>query len=383
LSADSSSADYQSSSAPIEPRASGGRRLLFGCLIAAGVVIAAIIVSVLSFRSWLRTPGALMEPGSLLDANTVLYAELHLRAEDPGVREFFIKAVEAQQEQESADREVLPGPLRSIIDSLENREDPGRNLERVLPVIVALLKQEEGPGVAGPPLFAVSLPKMGNRLRFADIIMGFIAGWAEPDSDFQHESYGEEVLYHFGGAPGEGEIEIWASLVGSDVLVSKDPAAVKAGIDRLSGSAGSAEEPPGSSLIGARPEGAVFYMATREGGAEEAAELIEVAVPAFGETLRRLVEGTDALKLWAFLTTSDLLEGELWLSSGGVEEKEDYSGTITAKMEEGEVRLSVEPLPAPAGPARGWAVRVEGLEVLVGSGLVRIEGGNGVTIDVE
>ncbi len=379
MSAESSSADYQSSSAPIEPRASGGRRLLYGCLTAAGVVLAAIIVSILSFRSWLRTPGELMEPGSLLDARTIVYAELHLRAEDPGVREFFVKAAEAQQQRERADREVLPGPLRSILDSLESRDDPGRNLERILPVIVALMKQEEGSGGAGPPLFAISLPKMGNRVRFADIIMGFIAGWAGSDSDFQRESYGEENLYRLGG---DG-IALWASLVGSDVLVSKDPAAVKAGIDRLSGAAGSAEEPPGSSLIGARPKGAVFYMATREGGTEEAAELIEAAVPAFGETLRRLVRGTDALRLWAFLTTSDLLEGELWLSTGGVEEKEDYSGTITAKMEEGEIRLVVEPLPAPAGPARGWAVRVEGLEVLVGSGLVRMEGGRGINVDVE
>jgi len=348
---------------PIEPPRFRGRKFLFGCAGVAIALIVLVIVSIAIFVAWLRTPGVLMEGGSLVDAKTAIYAEAHLRPDDPGIVKFFKEAIAKQREMQ---RDVLesdpnvPAFLRPIMDNIPRRQAGQADLEKILPVVVVATRREAGPGETGPLFFAVSVPKIGNRLRVADFFASLFMRWARPESDLRMERYGDEVLYV---ADANGR-KFWCTLRGSDVLVSGDEAAMKETLDRLEGPDRTPKEGEMQALLSRRPDTAAFFVAARDGFGPRAVATLEALVPAFGAALRPLAEGSGALVGWGSLMSTDVVEGELHLmepAAGGNGEPDGYSGTITAPLKEGDVTLSLaEQSPGP-GERQAWTVRLEGV----------------------
>jgi hypothetical protein len=246
---------------------------------------------------------------------------------------------------------------------------------------VAVQKQQDSSGEPSPPLFAISLPKVGNRLRFADMIMSLVARFAGA-SEFKVESHGDEALYVFDTRTTEGKTSrFWVAIVGSDILLSLDEAAVRAGIDRLTGKAA---PPSGPSLLSERPEGTILYASVKDGHVGEVVEMLGGAIPAFGEALGRVAGDADGMTLFATLVTADEMEGEIRVRGGDAETRDtDHQGTVTAPVTGGEVTLIVEPTGPPPGGGRAWRVRVSGIAAAARSGVVALDDGGSVAIDVE
>ena len=355
------------SGAPIEPPRFRGRKLLFGCLGAFVAVVVIVVICIAAFVAWLRTPGVLMEGRSLVDARTAVYAETHLRPDDPGLLKIFDEMV--QEQQNRRDRLVASDPnvtalIRSFLENLPHRKGRQADLDKILPIVVVATRREAEGGGLSPLFFAISAPKVGNRLRFADLLGSFFMRWAKPDSDLRSERYGEEVLYLL-DADGR---KFWATIRGSDVLVTGEEAAMKETLDRLNGASGPAD-PSGnelSALLARRPEKASLFLAAREGFASETVDTIADLVPAFGAALRPLVKDAGGIYLWGSLLGTDLLEGELHVlepalgrPEGG--EPDGYSGAITAPYEEGDVTLRLDQIDPAPGDRQAWKIRIEGI----------------------
>jgi hypothetical protein len=368
LNASTPTTDYQGSAAPIEPPRFRGRKLLFGCLISAVVVVGVIILVIAAFVGWVRTPGVPMEPARLFSAETVFYAELQLRSEDPGVREFIKEVISEQQELERQQRSQVPAPMRSILEGLDRRDVPDAEFERILPIIVAVTQEGSQFHAESPFLFALSLPRMGNRLRLADMVMSFFAGWAAEDSDLRLVEHGDEVIYQFD----PDRDPLWICMVGSDVLVSRDEEALKAGIDRLTGAAAARARTELPSFLDPRPEESMLFVGARSGHGPAAVDLVSSGVPPFGEALAPIVEKGGDVRMWAGFTSSDVLEGEIH-GSNADSSAEGIGGTVTAPLSEGEVTLSVEPLPVQPAGALAWHVKVTGITWLLRHGVFLLE----------
>lgn len=348
---------------PIEPPRFRGRKFLFGCAGVAIAVIILVIIGIAVFVAWLRTPGVLMEGGALVDAKTAIYAEAHLRPDDPGIVKFFREAIQQQHDLQKRFAESdpnVPAFMRPILDNLPRREGRQADLEKILPVVVVATRREAGEGGTGPLFFALSLPKIGNRLRVADFLASFFMKWARPGSDLRMERYGDEVLY-VAGANGR---KFWCTLRGSDVFVSGDEAAMKETLDRLSGPSETPKDGDMSALMARRPGTAAFFVAAREGYGSRAVETLEALVPAFGAALKPLAEDAGALVGWGSLMSTNVVEGELHLmepSAGGRGEPDGYSGSITAPLKEGDVTLSLREMTPGPGERQAWTVRLEGM----------------------
>ena len=85
-----------------------------------------------------------------------------------------------------------------------------------------------------------------------------------------------------------------------------------------------------------------------------------------------IVEKGGDVRLWAGFTSPDVLEGELHVSNADPS-AEGVGGTVTAPLREGEVTLSVEPLPVQPAGALAWHVKVTGITWLLRHGALLLE----------
>jgi hypothetical protein len=361
------------SSAPIEPPRFRGRSFLRGCV---GVVIALVIVSAIAIGScvfWIRQPGELIETGSLLDADTALYAELHLRPDDPGILKFFNEMVEEQQrtQQEVARSEEMPPVLRTIFGSLPQRQADAKELEKILPVVVVATRQASEFTESSPFFFAVSLPKIGNRLRFADMFGSFMGKWLDPDLELQVEYYEDETIYVLDV---EGR-HFYLAVKGSDILVGQDQVQMHETIDRLSGPV-ERLSPSMEALLERRPEDAALFIAGRDSLAESAVDLISTVMPGFESAIKPLAEGSGGMVLWARIKTTDLVEGELRIIKGPGEigePRDDYEGTISQETEDGVVSLNLTQIEPASDERHAWKIEITGVTYAAREGVRRLD----------
>jgi len=363
-----------------------GQKFLVGCLALIAAVILTVAISVFFFVRWVRTPGQPLEATRLLDASTAVYAEMRLRSEDPGVNEF-VKSILTAMRRPRISNDALdemPAPIRGLIGQAGSRDASDAEVKKILPIVIAVRRQESAPGMAAPPLFAASFSRMGNSVRMADWVLSFVSGH---DDDLRMEKHAGEEIYAFKGRTDT----IHISFVGTDALISQDLDAVKSGIDTFLAARGAtgtinATGVPGASpahaLLAARPEDAFFWVASKPGFAGTVAEAIEPFAPSIAAALAPALKGSEGIKLWASIRSPDLLEGELRLTGDGATvdgaEREGapgapasdanrqgpadgMSGSMTVPLGKTNLDVAFEPIVPAAGETRAWKIKISGL----------------------
>lgn len=342
---------------PIEPGRPRRNRLLMGCLVAAGIVVVLILVSIFSFVTWIRQPGPVLDPALLVDRDTVLYAEVHLRPGDEAVRDFMLKAVEQTRALVEQERQEAPEAFPWIFGG--SREGPtAEDIEKNLPVVVIVTRQETGPGTVSRALMAVNVPRLGNRLRFVAWLMTLVMGWAdEGGTVLEHR---DEKIVSFQ----EGEERLQASVVGSSLLLSKETERIRWAIDRIK-DAGSGEAAGGlpPEIMASRPDSGLLFISARGGYAGQVVGLVRRGAPEFASVLDPMMEGAGPVTIRAHMATPDVLEGEIRVAAGspGEEPQAEYAGTVTAVLPSGELTMSLESIPRGPGERHAWRMRVTGL----------------------
>lgn len=342
----------------------GGRKFLLGCLLASGAAIFLFVAVAIVFVTWVRAPAPPLEGTRLLDRSTAIYAELRLRSQDPGAREFarsFLTAM--RQAQESAEStNGFRSVVRRIVGSAGRREVSEKEIERVLPVVVAVRREEGQEGRAGPAAYAASFAQAGNRVRVADWFFSF-AAWR--GRKVKAESHAGMNVYTIAVA----RAPMWVCFPGTDVLLSRDLDAAKSEIDAYIRAASSGADGSAHPFLRTRPAEANLFIASKPGYAGQVAETLEPFAPSTAALVRKVVRGPEGMRFWAAMRSADRLEGELRLLSPetkvSAEVERNIAGEITVPVGVETVRMALEPMAAAAGETHAWKIRITGLEKIM------------------
>jgi hypothetical protein len=204
--------------------ASRGKRILIGCGIGCAALLVLGIGSCVTFVVWINQPGELLQPDRLVGGDTSGYVEVTLRLEDPGTRQVVEKILGLMRELRENNRSPLPSGLNDWLIGFQSRRDE-QKIREMFPMVVAW-GVRPGTGEAEDlHLFAVSLEKHGNRLRFADWLLGLFMRFAEPIEVVSHDG---ERLYHVPG-------EMTFFMRGSTIFFTSDVETATRAVDRLRG----------------------------------------------------------------------------------------------------------------------------------------------------
>ncbi len=362
--------DRNSAAAPAAPRYRG---LLVGCLGAIAIVVVLVVAGALLFRAWIHTPGLLLQGSRLVDGSTALYAEVQLRKEDQRTRDLFRAVIEAQQRQqrEQLNRPEVPGPVRTILGFIPQRTPGERDIDKVLPVTLVMTRQEGTAGTDEPFLFAVSMPNAGNALRLVDKGMSFMVGRAKAKA--RHEQHGGEEMFYMPGKPAG----MWASIVGTDVLFSRNEGQLASAIDRLGRAGSGAADRSASEIFAARPADAILFMTSKAGHSGALADALETVLPAFGGAVRRLANDAGAVTLWGRLASADTVEGEMRIrekpGSAPATDLTELAATFTVPLAAGDVTVGLAPTAKEPGERAAFRFKLDGIGVAVRSGLIELD----------
>ena len=144
-------------------------KILIGCGIGCGSLVLLIVVAGISFVVWLQRPGELLEPRELMLPGARAYAEWTLRLEDEGTREFAEEVVRRLAELSRRARTPVGGPAGSWLGEFQARNNE-RQLLSLFPMVAMWTMRPEGDDEAH--LFALSIERLGGRMRFFDWLMG-------------------------------------------------------------------------------------------------------------------------------------------------------------------------------------------------------------------
>jgi hypothetical protein len=349
---------------------SRGGRFLIGCLGVVGAIVVVLIVAGIMFTRWIRTPGPLLEGARLLDERTAVYVEARLRSDDSGARAVLRAILTAQRRPELPEGANVPGPARWIIGSLPRREVTDQEVARALPIELVVSRAETAPGHAGPALITASLPRIGNGMRFVDWLL---SRTRSSDQKLSRHAYGRETLFQVGNPERQEAGTVWAAIVGADVLVSRDEATLKAGIDRLETTTAAAAPTTLAAPFRERPADEFLFMGARAGFGEALAEILEWPSPALAAALRPYLKTSGTVSLRASLVSADSLEGTIGIIGGA---EEPVAAGASPPASEISLRIAGEPVSlrltaVPPGPGerKAWKLAMTGLEAVARRGL--------------
>ncbi|HZE88815.1 MAG TPA: hypothetical protein VE404_04660 [Verrucomicrobiae bacterium] len=348
---------------------SRGQKFLFGCLGCFGGIVVLVVVVLSLFVHWVKTPGIPLEGSRLYDAATAVYAEVHLRSEDPGAREFVRVFLNAARNPPIPDNAKVPVPMTMILGNLPRREATDAELDKILPLVLVMRRQAGPGGEAAAPMLGLSLSPAGNSLRILHAMFNFIA-WR--GKKIEKEVRGDQDIFRVNAESRGQEVPVWVSFVGTDALLARDGDAVRAGVDTLAAAPAGAPSP----LAALRPEQACIFLVAKPGYAGAALDTIAELLPGVADTLRPVVKGGSGLTVWGTLKSADILEGEVHLTGaapGTVPAAADLSGKATLMIGPTPLDVSFEPLVAGAAPSPGWKLRVAGLEAAARARLLHVD----------
>jgi len=335
-----------------------GQKFLVGCLAVFGAVLIIVVVTIALFVSWIKTPGVPLEGAHLVDPATAVYAEMRLRTEDPGARELVRALLSAARRPDIPSKDQVAAPVAWILGSVPQRDASDKEVDRILPIVVILRREEGEGGMIGQPLLAISFSHLGNAIRLLDHALSFTANRR---SNFHKETYGPEEIFTFHGTRRGLDTDLYVSFVGTDVLAAREPGAVKAGIDTLTGAAAGAE----AGLLSGRPADSFLYLSTKPGYTGAAIDTLSAMSPSIASFLEPLVKGGGATTLWAKLKTADILEGELVVRAADEDAKPSdsaVSGKMTLMVGSHPLDVMLTPEPPRPGVQNAWTIRIEGIE---------------------
>jgi hypothetical protein len=170
--------------------ASRGKRVLIGCGIGCLGVVIIGMASCFGFMFWMNQPGELIEPELLMGSETTAHVEWTLRLEDPGTQEFVERLLARSQQESASDLEGVPPVVRSWIMRIQEHQNE-KELHEIFPVAVAWTAHPGQDPDDDLHLFTVSIEKLGNKLVFADWMMGLTLPRSEEVGVVHHQ--GEKI----------------------------------------------------------------------------------------------------------------------------------------------------------------------------------------------
>jgi len=201
------------------------KRILVGCGIGCGSMILLAIVVAVAFGSWVTGKSELLEPQRLLGADTTGYAEWTLRLEDPGTEGFVRLLIEALEAERSGQAGRMPSWLGQLI--LARNRDAAEQIQEMFPVVVAWTMAPGSEADRDEMLFTVSPTGIGNRLVFADWLVGIAARFGE---DGFLEKYRDEKIYRMPLDKGHSQTFFLRS---GTIFFTTDTDSAKVAVDRL------------------------------------------------------------------------------------------------------------------------------------------------------
>lgn len=298
--------------------ASKTKKIVVGCAIGCGSLILLGVILLMSFFSWVGRPGELLEPVRLLGEDTTGYAEWTLRLEDSGTEQFVEGLLQRNTvaERRKRGQEIktpLPPEFETFLFSWQEKRDRDK-LKGAFPLVGAWTMSDGGEGGKDRHLFSVSLKAAGNRMVFADWILGWMPFSSDGDEELQRIPYRDELLFRL--LLPDNDLELVFFIRGNDLFFCYDLVTARRAVDRLSAEPGSRQPsrldtlfagvPEDSALRGAlsNDRGEVFEMWSRLASEiEDRAGLQQVAADLRGATVDGGLVDEDTLAgrvgLWA------------------------------------------------------------------------------------
>jgi hypothetical protein len=170
--------------------ASSGKKWLVGCGIGCMSLVLIVAAIIFGFYIWMSQPGELLEPEDLLGSDTTGHVEWSLRLEDPGTSQFVESLLAVSQDESARDMEGVPPLLRSWLLKYQGRQNE-QKVREIFPLVAAwTIHPGRNPGEE-LQLYSVSIEQLGNKLAFADWIMGMTFSRAEGAEVINHQ--GEKI----------------------------------------------------------------------------------------------------------------------------------------------------------------------------------------------
>jgi len=206
--------------------ASTGKKWLIGCGAGCLTVVLIIAGIMLGFYIWMNQPTELLEPEQLLGSDSTGHVEWTLRLEDPGTEQFVLNLLSASQEQSARDLEGVPPVLRSWLLKYQGRQNE-KEMRQLFPMAVSWTIHPGPTPEEDLQLISASIKRLGNRLAFADWIMGFIFARADEADVVKYQG---EKIYSFPDSRGNG---VTLFIRKNNIFFATDIEAAKRAIDRL------------------------------------------------------------------------------------------------------------------------------------------------------
>ena len=161
---------------------------MIGCGIGCGALVVLAVSSCVGLTVWITRPGELIQPDQLLGPSTTGYVEWTLRLEDPGTEGFVEGALELMQRWQQRNSQDLPAWLTGF----QARQDRKRaeQLRGLFPLMAVWTLQPSEHAGEDLHVLSLSLKQLGNRMLFADWVLGFALA-RSPDARI-HEHSGEK-----------------------------------------------------------------------------------------------------------------------------------------------------------------------------------------------
>lgn len=203
-----------------------GKRVLIGCGIGCGVLILLAVIVAIAFGNWVSGKGELLEPQRLLGADTTGYAEWTLRLEDPGTDGFVQLLIEALEAERAGQAQQMPSWLRRLLIEGKN-EDAAQEIRELFPVVIAWTMAPSSEAGKDEMLLTLSPTGIGNRLVFADWIVGFATRWSDEGI---RRTYRDEKIFTMPSESGHSQTVF---LRKGTIFFTTDLDSAKVAVDRL------------------------------------------------------------------------------------------------------------------------------------------------------
>lgn len=312
-----------------------GKRALIGCGIGCGAVLLIVIASAIAFTLWIRQPAPPLEPSILLADDTIGYLEWRLRKEDPETEAFLRALIEKTAQIPARADAPLPRWVLDGISSYQVRRNE-RAMDEILPVVAGWTLRHRADTGRLEQVFLLNLQRIGNRMRFADWVMGFTFGRDEGTASV--EEHGDERIYRIGSDSGR---DLTFFIREGSVYFTTNLSSARGLVDHLA----SAEGGTGSDAL------------TRLLGTIPAEKPLRAAVINGDDAIRRIVGRVSARQSPPDLSWDRLESATLW---GGFTEDRGFAARLDFNYDNEPPEGSGEALAALVGAAlERWNLTVE------------------------
>ncbi|MFQ5720421.1 MAG: hypothetical protein ACE5IK_12815 [Acidobacteriota bacterium] len=337
---------------------SRGRKWLLGCTVGLGLALAMVVLVVVGFVRWLQTPGLALEPNRLVDADTRLYIEWTLARDRPGSRNLVRTLLRMRQTVQQQDAD-LP-PFLAWVQSINAAPVSDEQIDQMLPIAAILTNQAGSPLIADAAAFTVNIPSAAHSFRLLDHVLAF---GAQRDDDMEYLRYHGEEYYRI--SPNDGEI--WISIVGDDVVLTRDERALRSVIDRLSRppEALASVSRPLDALLSRAPADSIMRLAVLD-QTDSLMDLTTSGLPELAAVLAPLIGRSREVSAWLRAEGDDVLVGQIEASTdpssdafpAGLLRTGD---TIRLDVASEHIHLTIEPQEGSVRGTRLWAIRAKGV----------------------